>query len=84
MDIWIAVCLETYPYRDIARKLKVQAELVLVGYLGDKLFASVTLDSDELSLYQQVYNRLTLDNHSSFLKSIKFPFESSKATDASW
>jgi deoxyadenosine/deoxycytidine kinase len=27
----------------------------------DKLFASVTLDNDELSLYNQVYERLTLD-----------------------
>ncbi len=27
----------------------------------DKLFASVTLDDDELSLYHQVYDRLTLD-----------------------
>lgn len=27
----------------------------------DKLFASVTLDDDELSLYNQVYERLTLD-----------------------
>ena len=29
------------PYIDIARKLKVQAELFLVGYLEDKLIASV-------------------------------------------
>ena len=29
------------PYKDIARKLKVQAELFLVGYLEDKLIASV-------------------------------------------
>lgn len=27
----------------------------------DKLFASVTLDDDELSLYNQVYDRLTID-----------------------
>ncbi len=27
----------------------------------DKLFASITLDEDELSLYKQVYDRLTLD-----------------------
>ena len=27
----------------------------------DKLFASVTLDNDELALYHQVYDRLTLD-----------------------
>ena len=29
------------PYKDIARKLKVQADLFLVGYLEDKLIASV-------------------------------------------
>ena len=29
----------------------------------DKLFASVILDSDELNLYQQVYNQLTIDNY---------------------
>ena len=29
------------PYKDIARKLKVQAELFLVGFLEDKLIASV-------------------------------------------
>ena len=29
------------PYKDIARKLNVQAELYLVGYLEDKLIASV-------------------------------------------
>ena len=29
------------PYKDIARKLKVQAELFLLGYLEDKLIASV-------------------------------------------
>ena len=29
------------PYKDIARKLKVQAELFLVGYLEDKLIESV-------------------------------------------
>jgi ribosomal protein S18 acetylase RimI-like enzyme len=29
------------PYKDIARKLKVQAELFLVGYMEDKLIASV-------------------------------------------
>lgn len=28
----------------------------------DKLFASVTLDDDELALYHQVYDRLTLDS----------------------
>ena len=34
------------PYKDIARKLKVQAELFLMGYLGDKLIASVMAGYD--------------------------------------
>ena len=34
------------PYKDIARKLKVQAELFLVGYLEDKLIASVMAGYD--------------------------------------
>ena len=34
------------PYKDIARKLKVQAELFLVGYLKDKLIASVMAGYD--------------------------------------
>ena len=34
------------PYKDIARKLKVHAELFLVGYLGDKLIASVMAGYD--------------------------------------
>ena len=34
------------PYKDIARKLKVQAELFLVGYLGNKLIASVMAGYD--------------------------------------
>jgi len=34
------------PYKDIARKLKVQAELFLVGYLDDKLIASVMAGYD--------------------------------------
>ena len=34
------------PYKDIARKLKVQAELFLVGYLEDKLIASVMAGND--------------------------------------
>ena len=33
-------------YKDIARKLKVQAELFLVGYLEDKLIASVMAGYD--------------------------------------
>ena len=34
------------PYKDIARKLKVQAELFLVGYLENKLIASVMAGYD--------------------------------------
>ena len=34
------------PYKDIARKLKVQAELFLVGYLEDMLIASVMAGYD--------------------------------------
>ena len=34
------------PYKDIARKLKVQAEFFLVGYLGDELVASVMAGYD--------------------------------------
>ena len=34
------------PYKDIARKLKVQAELFLVGYMEDKLIASVMAGYD--------------------------------------
>ena len=34
------------PYKDIARKLKVQAELFLVGYLEDKLIVSVMAGYD--------------------------------------
>ena len=34
------------PYKDIARKLKVQAELFLMGYLEDKLIASVMAGYD--------------------------------------
>ena len=34
------------PYKDIARKLKVQADLFLVGYLEDKLIASVMAGYD--------------------------------------
>ena len=34
------------PYKDISRKLKVQAELFLVGYLEDKLIASVMAGYD--------------------------------------
>ena len=34
------------PHKDIARKLKVQAELFLVGYLEDNLIASVMAGYD--------------------------------------
>ena len=34
------------PYKDIARKLKVQAELFLVGYMEEKLIASVMAGYD--------------------------------------
>ena len=34
------------PYKDIARKLKVQSELFLVGYIEDKLIASVMAGYD--------------------------------------
>ena len=34
------------PYKDITRKLKVQAELFLVGYLGNKLIASIMAGYD--------------------------------------
>ena len=34
------------PYKDIARKLKIQAELFLVGYLEDKLIVSVMAGYD--------------------------------------
>ena len=34
------------PYKDITRKLKVQAELLLVGFMEDKLIASVMVGYD--------------------------------------
>ena len=34
------------PYKDIARKLKVQSELFLMGYLEDKLIASIMVGYD--------------------------------------
>ena len=34
------------PYKDITRKIKVQAELFLVGYLEDKLIASIMAGYD--------------------------------------
>ena len=34
------------PYKDIARKLKVQSELFLMGYLEDKLIASIMAGYD--------------------------------------
>ena len=34
------------PYKDIARKLKVQSELFLMGYLEDKLIASIMTGYD--------------------------------------
>ena len=34
------------PYKDIARKLKVQSELFLIGYLEDKLIASIMAGYD--------------------------------------
>ena len=34
------------PYKDIARKLKVQSELFLMGYLEDKLIASIIAGYD--------------------------------------
>ena len=39
-------CSLEQPHKDIARKLKVQAELFLVGYLEDKLIASVMAGYD--------------------------------------
>ena len=49
ISLW-SICKLTVPwnnpYKDIARKLKVQAELFLMGYLGDKLIASVMAGYD--------------------------------------
>ena len=52
--------IESLRQKDMFRPIQVSDFLIE----KDKLFASVTLDSDELNLYQQVYNRLTIDNHS--------------------
>jgi len=51
--------IASFRQKDMFRPIQVSDFLIE----KDKLFASVTLDSDELNLYQQVYNRLTIDNH---------------------
>ena len=45
-DICRLTVPSTNPFKDIARKLKVQAELFLVGYLEDMLIASVMAGYD--------------------------------------
>ena len=49
--------IESLRQRDMFRPVQVSDFLIE----KDKLFASITLDSDELMLYQQVYEKLTID-----------------------
>ena len=49
--------IETLRQKDMFRQIQVSDFLIE----KDKLFASVNLDNDELTLYQQVYDRLTID-----------------------
>ena len=51
--------IESLRQKDMFRPIQVSDFLIE----KDKLFASVTLDTDELNLYQQVYNTLTIDTH---------------------
>ena len=51
--------IASFRQKDMFRPIQVSDFLIE----KDKLFASVILDSDELNLYQQVYNQLTIDNH---------------------
>ena len=51
--------IESFRQKDMFRPIQVSDFLIE----KDRLFASVTLDTDELNLYQQVYDRLTIDNH---------------------
>ena len=50
--------LETLRQTDMFKPVHVSDFLIE----KDKLFASITLDDDELALYNQVYDRLTLDS----------------------
>jgi len=49
--------IESLRQKDMFRPIQVSDFLIE----KDKLFASVNLDNDELTLYQQVYDRLTID-----------------------
>ena len=51
--------IASFRQKDMFRPIQVSDFLIE----KDKLFASVILDSDELNLYQQVYNQLTIDNY---------------------
>ena len=51
--------IESFRQKDLFRPIQVSDFFIE----KDRLFASGTLDTDELNLYQQVYDRLTIDNH---------------------
>ena len=51
--------IASFRQKDMFRPIQVSDFLIE----KDKLFAYVILDSDELNLYQQVYNQLTIDNY---------------------
>ena len=55
--------IASFRQKDMFRPIQVSDFLIE----KDKLFASVILDSDELNLYQQVYNQLTIDNYAPYL-----------------
>ena len=72
------------PYKDIARKLKVQAELFLVGYLEDKLIASVMAGYDghrgwinyfavHPDFQARSYGKLLMDNVENGLRELGCP-----------
>ena len=72
------------PYKDIARKLKVQAQLFLVGYLEDKLIASVMAGYDghrgwinyfavHPDFQARGYGRQLMDNVENGLRELGYP-----------
>ena len=72
------------PYKDITRKLKVQAELFLVGYLKDKIIASVMAGYDghrgwinylavHLDFQSRGYGKQLMDNVGNRLRKLGYP-----------
>ena len=72
------------PYKDIARKLKVQAKLFLVGYLEDKLIVSVMAGYDghrgwinyfavHLDFQARGYGKQLMDNVKNGLRELGCP-----------